>query len=132
MNVLLHTLAFLAAGFCLYKGLPPAARTKTLKACRQITFFLLLAVLALTLWSLLFYALMDFPLTSVRPWSALSFALYSSELDLLTNLCLWALPLLAGGFAILTLLSPVFESPHRHLYGNAHFATRREIKKWAF
>lgn len=132
MKLLINSLAFLATGFCLYQALSPTAQSKAFKGCRQAAFIILLASLVLTLWSLSFYALMGLPLASVKPWSALWFVRYCSELDWLTNLRLFALPLLACGLGALTLLSPVFESPQRHLYGNAHFATRREIKKMGF
>lgn len=132
MKLLINSLALLIAGFCLYKSLSSTAQRKALKMSRQGVFFLLLAGLALTLWSLSFYALMGLPLGAVKPWSALSAAFYTSELSVLTNLCLWSLPLAAITLIAMTCLAPLFESPQRHLYGSAHFATRREIKKMGF
>ncbi|MFJ1269998.1 type IV secretory system conjugative DNA transfer family protein [Legionella lytica] len=71
-------------------------------------------------------------MSSVRPWGIWRFIPYTTTFDALTNLYLWGFPGICTLWIGATILAPIFESPWRHLYGDAHWATKKEIKKMGF
>ena len=117
---------------CLYHGLntraQQIARTMSLWGLGIVAMF----VIALTLWCTLFYSLANIPLTLVRPWGVWDFILQSEQMNTLTNLELWCFPVVVIGFMATHFIAPLLVPSWRHLYGNAHWATKGEVKKMGF
>ncbi|STX39289.1 type IV secretory system conjugative DNA transfer family protein [Legionella feeleii] len=125
-------IASVTVAFCLYKSLADKGQKRVFRIGKWMLVGGFLSLIGLTLWSAVFYILMAFPLEGLRPWSILLFIDKTGELDGLTTFYLWCLPLLGLVCANAILLAPFFEPSFRHLYGNAHWASRREIKKMGF
>ncbi|MBX9703477.1 MAG: type IV secretory system conjugative DNA transfer family protein [Silvanigrellaceae bacterium] len=121
--------AALAFGFCIFKSLSPRLRKITQNGLKWIAVGCLVAVTFLTIWCAIFYQLIGIPLSLVRPDKIFWIITQTQALDIVTNLCLWCFPVTVMALIAASALAPIFEPPWRHLYGNAHWASRREIKK---
>lgn len=117
---------------CLYQGLHREARQTARKVGSWLLFMGVMVVIALTLWCAIFYSLIGLPLTLVRPWGVWEFILQTHQMNLLTNVELWGLPVAGIGLIAANTIAPLLAPSWRNLYGNAHWATTAEIRKMGF
>ncbi|MBA3535557.1 MAG: type IV secretory system conjugative DNA transfer family protein [Tatlockia sp.] len=127
-----NVLAAIAFMGCLYKGLPPNGQHGLIILVKWVAFLSGIVFIVLSLWSYIFYTLKGLPLAPLRPWSVLPLLQYSGSFDTLTNLYLWLFPLTCTGVLTMALLTPLFKPAWHSIYGEAHWASRHEIKKMGF
>ncbi len=85
-----------------------------------------------TLWSLIFFSLMKLSLRLVRPWSVLQLIPQTRDWDLVTQFYFWVFPTLSLSLIGFGKLNQLLEPAWKQLYGNAHWASRHEMKKMGF
>ena len=117
---------------CLYQALNTNGQQMARKVSVQVLLVSVMIAIALTLWCTLFYSLIGLPLTLVRPWGLWEFVLQTKQMNLLSNVELWVLPVAGVGLCAANLIAPLLMPSWRHLYGNAHWATKAEVKKMGF
>lgn len=128
----INSVAGLLLAICFYKILSPGWQKKARHAAKWTFLVSLSGAVFLTLWCAIFYSLIKLSPLSATPWGLFFFLIKTREFDLLTNLYLWGFPGICCGFLVATMLAPFFEPSWRNLYGNAHWATKNEIKKMGF
>ena len=117
---------------CIYQGLHSKAQQTARNAGSWLVFMGVMVVMALTLWCVIFYSLIGLPLTLVRPWGVWEFILQTQQMNLLTNVELWGLPVAGIALLAVNTIAPLLAPSWRNLYGNAHWATTAEIRKMGF
>ena len=119
---------FLVLG-CLYQGLNTHGQQVVRRLIVPALLIMVMVVIALTLWCTLFYSFIGLPLSLVRPWGVWEFVLQTQQMNLLTNVELWGFPIAGVGLCAANLITPLLAPSWRHLYGNANWANKNEVKK---
>lgn len=121
-----------AQAFVLAAAILAFLRSLNLINARHVTSLILIvamAVMALELWCMGFYALMGISAFEARPWELWDVVSHTMVLPPKAIAALWLPPLALLGLWIFTKIAPWFTSSLDRLYGNAHFATLPEVRK---
>jgi type IV secretion system protein VirD4 len=132
MMLFVSSLGGIMACLCLYKGVSEPIQKIMLTTSQRLLLTGLAISFFSTLWCFLFYLFFHIPLTSVRPWGMLFLIHDANTLNPLAKLIFWGIPAGILGLIGAMVIAPLMQPTWRNLYGNAHWATKSEIKKMGF
>lgn len=113
--------------FCFYQGLKEKEYSQSALVIKTITLITAGVSVLFIISGLTFYYLNNFPIKSFNAHDYLS--LYFDDLPLSLTLELYAPYILVLSTIIFHYVGPLFRSKNLTIFGDAHFATAREIKK---
>lgn len=132
MNIALNTVTLLISSSLLFYGLSLEAKYRAINLLGRIALIILCVLAFFILNGLFFYYANALPFTSFNPYSFASLYFNIGGLSLYQQTTL-LLPVITIALSVpIIIVAPLFKSANHKIYGDAHFASTREIKKMGF